>query len=191
METKEEIRNKVLSMRNLFSKQDIQQRSDAMMIKMMDMKCYKASTQLLAYMCFGSEVSLQKLLTDALDHKKEVYLPRCIPEIKDIEFYRIYSLDEDVERGLWGISEPKKNLHRLELLSDKGLAIIPGVAFDPHCNRIGYGGGYYDRFLPKLPLQWLRIGVAFDEQIVEEIPKDCFDISIDMVLTDKFLYRYN
>lgn len=189
MESKKEIREIILSKRNLISKTDIMQRSDAITAKIMEMPNYKETTQILAYIGFGSEVRLQKLLMDALKKDKEVYLPRCIPNTREMEFYRIYHLEKDLEEGPWGIHEPKENLHRLDCIADKGLAIIPGVAFDLHCNRVGYGGGYYDRFLPKLPIQWLRIGVAFDEQIVEKIPKNYFDIPIDCVITDKYLYN--
>lgn len=93
-----------------------------------------------------------------------------------------------LQRGMFGILEPGPDWCRIEP-TDIDAAIVPGVAFDERCWRLGYGGGYYDRLLPLLPSECARIGFAFDEQILPTIPAEEHDVALDIVVTPTRVLR--
>ena len=126
---------------------------------------------------YGSEIDTSEIISEALRTGKRVYLPRV--EGLEMQFYRIYSLEELTE-GYRGIPEPDGTSERYlysENEADHTLMIMPGVAFDPYRHRIGYGKGFYDRFLEgKEALSLRTIAVGFWCQMVEEIPQEEKDI---------------
>jgi 5-formyltetrahydrofolate cyclo-ligase len=104
-----------------------------------------------------------------------------------IELFRIRSTSDLLE-GTYGIPEPlpeilaqKENIANYSSLS---LILVPGLAFDIHGNRIGFGAGHYDRLLSKIPTSCIRIGIAFREQIVTKLPSDTFDQKMDYLLNE-------
>ena len=102
-------------------------------------------------------------------------------------YYYIHSMEEDLEPGYFAIPEPKTSLP--EATDETALLLVPGVGFDPECHRLGYGKGFYDRYLsahPKHP----TIALALDFQIKEEIPSDTFDVLPDLVVTPTKVYRH-
>ena len=92
---------------------------------------------------------------------------------------------DDLEHGPYGISQPKKNPSADLHLRDLNMVIVPGIAFDKRNNRLGRGGGYYDRFLTTVPSHVPTIGLAFDFQIVDHLPHlDKHDMSVSHVLVN-------
>jgi 5-formyltetrahydrofolate cyclo-ligase len=94
---------------------------------------------------------------------------------------------EGLEQGPHGIRQPSLRAPAVAR-GDIALAVVPGVAFDPQCERIGYGGGYYDRLLSSMPGA-LRVGLAFDEQLVGHIPHEAHDCSMNAVVTPTQVLR--
>ena len=118
------------------------------------------------------EIHTDDLIHRALSEKKEVYLPRCIPESRDLELLIIQNLDKDTEIGHYSIREPKKELFlpdQEKVLQELDLLFVPGMAFyNKNGKRLGYGMGYYDKFISKLKQinpDILIIGLCFDFQI--------------------------
>ena len=101
-----------------------------------------------------------------------------------MNFYLVESKD-DLQPGAYGILEPTGN-HIAD--GEDGLLIMPGVAFDEECHRIGYGGGFYDRFLEKHP-DIIRLAVAFDFQILDLVPTEPTDICPQIIVTQSKVYR--
>lgn len=137
---------------------------------------YKAEV-LLGFVNYGSEISTHDILLEALKMKKTLFLPKI--EGDTMVFYRVESLDE-LTVGYKGIMEPKGNTEAFEYATYKDcpvLLLMPGVAFDMYGYRLGYGKGFYDRFLSdKEVLQTYSIGVGYKCQQVERLPVDDFDI---------------
>ena len=107
-----------------------------------------------------------------------------------MEFYQVVSIKQ-LESGYKGIKEPVVNeryLYRFERSEDT-LVIVPGVAFDANGYRVGYGKGFYDRFL-KDKRQMTVIGLCFSGQLVEEIPHDEHDIKMDKIITEEIQYSF-
>lgn len=95
---------------------------------------------------------------------------------------------EDLRPGYCGLLEPTENM--VEAASEEiDVVLVPGVAFDSHGHRLGMGGGFYDRLLAGLPPGTVKIGLAFDEQIVEAVPREAHDVVLDAVVTPRRILR--
>ena len=114
---------------------------------------------------------------------KKVAAPKVVGE--DMIFYQI-SQPEDLEPGYFGIREPKTSLPVAD--GEDGLMIMPGVAFDNQRHRVGYGGGFYDRYLSKHTSHFTA-ALAFEFQMMEEVPTEPTDLLPDVVITEKTIYR--
>lgn len=143
---------------------------------------YRECGTLLTYVSTGMEVDTRVLIGDALMRSKRVAVPCCIPELHEMEFYYITSFD-DLQKGAYGILEPiKSKCEKLEGLSD-GLCIIPALAFDEQGYRLGFGKGYYDRFLSRF--KGNTAGICYECCISDRLPRGRFDRCADVVVTEK------
>jgi 5-formyltetrahydrofolate cyclo-ligase len=140
---------------------------------------------------FRSEVDTTELLRQALCTQKPVYLPKVLG--KEMKFYQIESLEE-LEIGYQGILEPKEDKHKEFIPSEnqKIFVLMPGAVFDREGGRIGYGSGFYDKFLASLekevlPENLCKLAVAYECQLVENgmIHREIHDISPDYIVTEK------
>lgn len=111
---------------------------------------------------------------------KTIAVPKVFGEI--MKYYAITSYD-DPEDGYFGIREPK-HAELPEIIAGDGLMILPGVAFDEERHRIGYGGGFYDRYLEAHP-RMQKIAFAFEFQMFEEVPFEEFDRKPEKIITEK------
>ncbi|MFC2174363.1 5-formyltetrahydrofolate cyclo-ligase [archaeon] len=138
---------------------------------------YKQAKKILLYFSIGSEVDTCRILKDALE-TKEVYLPYVDGD--RMGFSRVKSL-RDLEPGEYGIPEPvNKEENNPEIID---LVIVPGIAFDETGHRVGYGGGYYDRFLPMAKAN--TIALAYDVQVIKDIPAEHHDQPVKKIVTEK------
>jgi 5-formyltetrahydrofolate cyclo-ligase len=138
----------------------------------------------LAYISTQSEVRTGPFIKSLIKAGCKVYAP-CV---RGIHIVPTMINDVKMKRGSYGIMEPSggKTLRDYKKLD---LVIIPGIAFDAHGNRIGFGKGYYDRFLKKIPKKVLKAGVAFECQMVPEIAAENHDINMDLVVTERAVIR--
>lgn len=139
---------------------------------------------ILLYASLPDEVdteSLLRRLSDRREGDKRIILPVVEGEYLLLKEY----IPEEMETGYCNISEPGGDESTDP--SEIDLAIIPGVAFDSNCNRMGRGKGFYDRLLPFLKCR--KIGLGFNFQIVPQVPCEEFDKPLDMVITDTAIYQ--
>lgn len=158
-------------------------KSEIIMNKLRSLQIYNDSKLIFVYVSFRSEVETHSFINQALKDGKRIAVPLTISEGKLLLPCEIYSLDDLAPRTL-GILEPDKDNIKEVNSKDIDLAVVPGLAFDSHGNRLGFGAGYYDRFLPSLRKDAISIGVCFDEQLVEQLPVEDFDVPLDAVLTN-------
>lgn len=125
----------------------------------------------------GKELSVLPFLQWALEAGKRVALPKVSGQT--MNFYEVTSLDEVVE-GAYGIMEP---ISEKTVCWEEAVCLIPGLGFDMAGHRIGYGAGYYDRYLSEHS-RLKRVGVTYEQQIVEEIPTEETDISMEYIATE-------
>ena len=185
METKQRIRKQILAKRQKCSAGFIESASREITDKIRSLCEYQICETLLAYVSYRQEAGTRYLIEEAWQDGKTVAVPRvngC-----EMDFYKIRSFDS-LTPGAMGIPEPSDTDDKLSDYPEEALVIIPGVAFDRNRHRIGYGGGYYDRFLSDHP-GMKRLAVAFDFQVLDEIPADEHDVSPDLIVTERQIYR--
>lgn len=144
---------------------------------------YKNADVIFTYISFEGEVDTIKFIERALSDGKTICVPRVISKKEGMEAYKICSIN-DVEKGCYGILEPKKQCQLINP-EDINLIIMPGVAFDKTNGRIGYGGGFYDRYLRKVSPKTKKIALAYSFQIFDSIPVDEFDEKVDFIITNE------
>lgn len=145
---------------------------------------YRFADILLAYYPLDGEVDIRPLLGDALAAGKRVALPRCASEGSDMDFYFISSLDELVP-GRFGIHEPASDCERFDRTSETpSMIIIPALVYDRLGYRLGYGRGFYDRYVGTY--KGVKAGLCYNAFVRSTpLPKGRFDIAVDYIVTEK------
>lgn len=149
----------------------------------------RTARTMLAFASFGSEVDLDPLLRAAVARGAGVFLPFVIGfSPPRLGIARVRDLD-DLVPGRMGIREPDPRTRRPARADRVDVVIAPGVAFDARCRRLGYGAGFYDRFLSALPDTTPVIAVAFEAQIVATVPHEPHDQPVSAVVTERRVVR--
>jgi 5-formyltetrahydrofolate cyclo-ligase len=144
---------------------------------------FSAATAILLFASFRSEVSTETIIPSALAAGKRVIVPRVDRSMKELILFEI-SGGHQLTAGYMGIPEPEESVAERADDCPLDLVIMPGAAFDTRGNRIGYGGGYYDRLIPRLAGAPLRIALAYEAQIVASVPAEPHDISVQVIVTE-------
>ncbi|MBQ2117347.1 MAG: 5-formyltetrahydrofolate cyclo-ligase [Lachnospiraceae bacterium] len=190
METKSEIRKTILRARETLTASEIESKSKTIAQKVILTPEYEEADNILLYADYCHEVMTRQIFEDALMRKKRVYFPKSDGLTGNMDFYQTVSVKQ-LTKGYKGILEPVEDPDRLYKFNkhEDTLIIVPGVAFDTFGYRIGYGKGFYDKFLAKRR-QISTIALAFACQIVDEIPKDIHDIKMDKIITEEIIYSF-
>ncbi len=170
---KKELRKKYLDIRNSLARKS----GDAVLAGAAAFEKYNRAKTVFCYVSAGSEADTKKLLSDILGCGKTLAVPRCIDKNGNMEAVKIKSLSE-LKKGAFGISEPTGG----EVIDKKDidLAFVPGIAFDKSGFRLGYGGGFYDRYLENSGIY--SIGVCFEELFVSKLPTDENDQKVNALI---------
>lgn len=189
---KEILRKKWMKKRKKVAKKEGNVKSEIIRKKILSLREIKESKNIMIYVSYRSEVSTNKLIISLLNNNKRIFAPYCIKDEKRMEVVEIENPDQDLEKGAYGIKEPAKRI-RNNKIDPKNLdiVVVPAVAFSKSGYRVGYGGGYYDRFLERLANKTISIGINYEEMLFDKVPKEDHDLAVDMVVTDKRLLRIN
>ncbi len=178
--SKSEIRKKILKLRNEINPQIRKIKDEQITFRFMEYVELKKIKSILLYASYGSEVDCWRIFNQCKEKSIKTAFPKVYEKEKILGIYWVENLNQ-ISPGYKSIPEPhiglKASIEEIDLIA------VPGVAFDLNCNRIGYGGGFYDRLL--LFKKGLAIGLAYEEQIVEKIPVEPFDRRVDLVITDE------
>ncbi|SHJ74677.1 5-formyltetrahydrofolate cyclo-ligase [Clostridium cavendishii DSM 21758] len=142
---------------------------------------FKECKTIFMYVSMEDEVETKEILKKALELGKHIYVPKVENTQKVMKALRINSLLDLNESGVFGILEP--SIDNEELKEEADIILVPGLAFDLSGGRLGYGGGFYDKFL-KNSKSSKRIALCYDFQIVDEVPMEEFDEKIDFIITE-------
>ncbi len=177
--TKEEIRGQSLGLRNQMTQEDVDQKSEAILKRLEDLDVFQSAQSILFYVSVNNEVQTIPFIKKYLKEKK-IYLPRLI---SDNQFEAVFCDDYSaLKKNKFGILEPENTSIQKKISLD--LILIPGVAFDQQGNRIGMGKGYYDRFLVAHKNS-RKMALAYEKQILDQLPKDLYDEPVDMIVTEQ------
>lgn len=179
---KKEIRKKILFIRNTMDKNIRALKDYKIRNTLIQLPEFIHSNKILLYASFRSEVDTLNLLKYCIDESKIVALPKVDIINNCLNLYKISGM-EDLKIGYMGILEPDVSERQRIFIDELDLIIVPGVAFDEHCNRLGYGKGFYDKLLKDV--RKTLIGLAYEEQIIESLIVESHDVRINKIITDE------
>ena len=180
---KKALRKNILEQRDRLDLSQKENWDDLIKQNLMESRVFKDCKNIFIYIGFGSEIDTSKYIRQFLSLKKNVLVPRTDIKAKSMEAVQIYNL-EDLVEDKYGILEPKND--KIATRKDNiDLIILPGVAFDASGNRVGYGGGYYDRFLEGLNKNIPKVALCYNFQLVESIETEKHDIKADYIITEQ------
>ncbi len=179
MDIKKIQREKYRELRNVLEKVERDKCDRIIFEKVISTSEYADCENLLTYISMGFEVDTLELIEYSLKIGKNVYAPLVTKEKRVMKFFRVNSLEELTLNNM-GILEPNSVD---EWVGGKSLCICPAIAYDKMGYRIGYGGGYYDNFLGLNHID--TIGIIYDDFIIEKVEIDCYDQSVQKILSDK------
>lgn len=181
---KTEFRKKVISERKNQTSEFISRNSYLITEKLLQMDCIKNSKTIMLYLDFNNEVETDQLITKLISLRKTVASPITLKEERELIPSEIINLQDGIKFGAYGIREPNPELSKSINIQDIDVVLVPAVAYDLNCYRLGYGGGFYDRFLEKLRPDAVTIGLAFELQIFDEVPKEPHDAQLNYIVTE-------
>ena len=189
---KQILRKRVLTLRDKLSEEDRFTNSEAIFQSIFSLESYRQAKTLLGYLNFGSEPVAEIFVRQALADGKRVLLPRVNRVEKILDLHEIVNLQSDITTGIWGIREPDaERCNKVQALGEIDFVLLPGVAFTESGERLGYGGGFYDRLLAQLPHHPPLVVGAFACQVVQEIPQEVTDQKFDCLVTEFRTIRCN
>lgn len=187
MKDKSELRKELLRRRDQIPPEVRKTKNRMIQERLLSLDEFKAAKTVFFFASFRSEVDTTEMIKNSLSTGKRVVLPKVDKDKQELLLYEIQDFG-DLAPGYMGIPEPSFQDKRMSI-NDVDLVIIPGAGFDALGNRIGYGGGYYDRLLSGLQKHIPVIAPAYEEQIVDSLPSEPHDIKVQMIVTDRQLIR--
>ena len=174
------LRQKMLARRLELSPQDAETSADIIAKRLSIFLNYRNAKTVMCYTPIKGEVNTMPIVKMCLDDGKRVVLP-----VIDNGVIRpcVFTSYDNLSNGKFNILEPSEKDYVSPLEID--LVCVPGLAFNQGKYRIGFGGGYYDRFLPELSEDCFKVGIAYDFQVVKVLPIEIHDVILDMIITDK------
>lgn len=186
MKSKNQLRKQLKLIRDNISS-DVRKTEEEIIINtILNSEIYKKSKSIFIYNSFRSEVDTTCIIDNAMDGLKIVAIPVTNSHDNSMEAYIINKESKFIEDS-YGISIPDKSNSNIINPQEIDLAIVPLIAYDNTGNRLGYGGGYYDRYLPKLRADAFVVGLAFSNQLVENLPFEEHDNKLDYIITVKYI----
>ena len=188
--TKKDIRKEVYARRSMLKEEEFRMLNDNLHSNIKEffnrLDEYKNSKTLFMYSSYGKEADTNKLFDIFRYDGKQIAFPKVtIPENRQMNFVVVTDIKE-LSAGYKGIPEPIGNCYCDEI-SQEAIIVVPMVAFSKEGARVGYGGGYYDKFLSKYKFRKI-IGIAFEFQRFDDIEKEEHDIKLDYIVTEKKIY---
>lgn len=180
---KKEIRADLLLKRKAVSPEECRLKSGEITKRFLASFEFNAAQTIHFYLATAVEVQTEEMIRGALRKKKRVVVPLVQPETSSLVLSELVDFDpSQLQPGPYGISEPRPEYRRKVDPQEVDLWVVPGVAFDDTGNRLGFGGGYYDRLLSLA--RGKKIGVAFEFQVVDRLPIERTDHPVDLIMTE-------
>ena len=181
------MRTDILTQRDALSKAKQKEYSNRIMKSIIKMMPFQSATTIFTYVDFRSEVITTSLIEYMLECDKNVVVPVTLIKDKDLLAVSITEPARELAPGYCSIPEPIVAIREKQMLSPDIIDIIflPGSVFDERGGRMGYGGGYYDRFVSAKAPQALRVGLAYEMQMVEHAPLQDHDEFLDFIVTEE------
>jgi 5-formyltetrahydrofolate cyclo-ligase len=188
MKCKSDLRRAVVGKRNALAPAEIARRSARAARHLFSLAEVEAARTIMFFVTFASEVDTIPMVRRALSKGKRVLAPRADPARRELTPCRIQDLERDLTPGAHAIREPASHCPAV-CLDEIDVVIVPAAVWSEDGYRTGYGAGYYDRFLPRLPGA-VRIGLGLEVQVVPEAPHEAHDLPVDILVTEAGIRRF-
>lgn len=183
LKNKKDIRRFVLEKRDKLEPDTKVELDKKIFSELINSEAYKNASVIFVFVSFKSEVDTHEIIKQALKDSKTICVPRINAKEREMEIFKINSLEE-LKEGYYGILEPGEDCPAVNG-NNIDIVLMPGAAFDRQGGRIGYGGGFYDRFLSRMNKKVDKIALAYDFQILDRVPMDEFDVRVDGIVTNE------
>lgn len=181
---KKELRKRILTMRDSLTKDEWAKKSKAIFEHFFTLREISTAQNIFIFINFRSEVDTKPIIEHLLEMGKNVIVPYTDIPNKRLQLFYLNDFKELIE-GSYGILEPNPSTAKEAKLKDVDLVVVPGSAFDTKGGRMGYGGGFYDRLLPYIKSGVKTVAIAFELQIVEQVPMGYYDRRVDIIVTEE------
>lgn len=168
-----------------FSDEDRQKKQDAVEERLFDFANFIESKVALLYLRRRSEVDTISIIKRSMDKGKKIVLPLVDREKSKTTLYKIENLKDDLRMGPNDCLEPDPDRCKPVPPDQIDIAVVPGLAFDEKGGRIGILDNFYDRFIARLPMTTRKVAIAFEEQVISQVPADSRNKFIDIIITDR------
>ena len=182
--TKEELRRQVVAAVAALGKTERSARTRAVEERLFEFANFLEAHIVMMYMAGEGEVDTRAMIARALQYNKIVVLPAFDPESGDPRLYRVDRIDSGLRSGPRGVPEPDSASFKQVPLEVVDIAVVPAIALDEKGGRIGTGIGHYDRLMPQLAVTTRKVALAFETQILPQIPMESHDKFVDIIITD-------
>ncbi len=191
-ELKQTLRQRIIAAREKLPASERLRLSRAVVQSVCELTTYRQAHTVLGYLNFGSELASELWVQQAFADGKRVLLPRVNRASKHLDLYQVRDLQQDVAPGYLGIREPvAERCVKEDAPGTVDFILLPGVAFTREGARLGYGGGYYDKLLARMPHQPALVAGAFALQVVQQIPQEKTDRKVEWLVTEDGAIRCN
>ncbi len=186
-DSKDALRQRIVLLRECMTEHEREKASSQILDRFFKLPEYQDCEYIYAYAGFGSEVSTLNAVFKMINSGKHIALPKVLDD-KHMEFFEVHKIS-DLKKSAMGIPEPSGELKQAKYKPD--MILVPGSVFDRDYNRLGYGRGYYDRYLRGKGYEkfvW-KVGLSFACQVVDSVPAEEHDVPVDMIITEKEVIR--
>ncbi len=184
------LRKELLKKRSDINEVEAYKKSRKICESIISTEAFKNAEFIFAYMPIRNEVHILPVIEAGFDLRKRIAFPKCLDKKGHMAFFEVSQLS-DLSSGAFGIMEPAEGCPMVDVVEKSetinGIMLVPGVGFDSTKNRLGYGGGYYDRFIGANK-SICYIAPAYELQVVENIPTEPYDRCVDIIVTENKIW---
>ena len=184
-EKKQEIRDEIIGKISSYSEKKRVEKLQMLAKRLLSFANFQESKIAFLPSARKNEIDLSNIIRESLKLNKIVVLPAYHIEKKEMALMKIDNPDTELIEGPLGNLEPDPGRCKVVPIDSIEIAIIPGLAFDEKGGRIGTGKGFFDQFIPKLPITARKVTLAFEDQLIQQVPMESHDKYVDIIITEK------
>lgn len=182
------LRKELMKKRDALTEREINEKSELIARNLYETDIYKDAKNIFIFVSYKSEVNTHEIIKYSLEHGKNIYVPVVDTKTKTMKASRLIDFSH-LKASYMNILEPMKNHIKIVDPEAVDLVVVPGLLFDKNGYRIGYGGGFYDKFFASLKKDVQKLGIGYDFQYTDDsIEHDDFDIPVNYFLSEKKFY---
>ena len=182
---KKDVVNEIIEKIEGLSEEDREQRQKAVEDRLFDFANFIEAKVALLYLRRRCEVDTMSIIKRSIKNGKKIILPLVDREKSRTTLYKVENLKEDLRMGANDVLEPDPDRCKPVPPDQIDIAVVPGLAFDEKGGRLGIQDNFYDKFIARLPMTTRKVAIAFEEQVVNQVPADSRNKFIDIIITDK------